>query len=227
MATEIGGTAPFQMGAAAPLPLAGGPGAAAAAAYRRAQAARQAGRMKEAWELCQQAIRADANHGEAVALAGLLAWQRGDYKQSLPLLQKAMKLRPKDATAISNYGAALQSLGKLEEAISMHRKAVRAEPGYVKGHTNLASGLLQAGRFEEAAKSFRRALDLDGRPSPRHSRGWVSRCRSWVIWKTRWRSSPCRRRSDARPRHPALQPCCRGTGEGRWPGRPGGVRCRP
>ena len=117
--------------------------------------------MKEAWELCQQAIRADGNHGEAVSLAGLLAWQRGDYKQALPLLQKAMKLRPSDATAISNYGAVLQSLGKLEEAIATHRKAVRAEPGYVKGHTNLASALLQAERFEEAAKSFRRALDLD------------------------------------------------------------------
>jgi protein O-GlcNAc transferase len=133
-----------------------GPGAGAL----RATAIRyyQAGRYREASEVCRRVLASDPGDIACLDLTGLLALHAGRNQAAADVLGRAIGLDDKIADLHSHLAEALQRLGRLEEAVAHYQRAVSLDPGYVEALYNGANVLLRLSRYEEALRYYDRVL---------------------------------------------------------------------
>jgi tetratricopeptide (TPR) repeat protein len=118
----------------------------------------QAGQLGPALQACRDILALAPARVDALAFAGMVAFEAGASVDSVAFNRRAIALKPDFAEAHYNLANALKSLHRLEEAASAYRSALLLRPGLMPAHHNLGSTLLELGRAEEAAASFRRAL---------------------------------------------------------------------
>jgi tetratricopeptide (TPR) repeat protein len=136
-------------------------------AVREGLAHHRAGRLTEAAEAYQQALRADAKDADALVLLGLLARKAGRAEDAVRLTALAAKLRPDHAGIGVVLARAERSLGhwlcgqqRFQEAIAAYRAGLRITPHDATLHYALGAALAAGGRRREAKAAYREALRL-------------------------------------------------------------------
>jgi len=141
------------------------------AAFARAQALHQAGRLAEAQGLYEQVLQADPRHADALHLLGYLWFQKGDIARALGLIGRAVELQPKNAGFRYNRGLIQQQAGRLEEAAQDFRQVAALQPADLGAWASLGEACLALGRPQEALDAFDRALALQPDPQFHANRG--------------------------------------------------------
>jgi predicted O-linked N-acetylglucosamine transferase (SPINDLY family) len=119
----------------------------------------EAGRLQQAEALCQQILRQDATHADALQYKGQIALQQGRHSEAIELLSLALSRKPQPpAILYFSRAVALQSLDRLDDAANDYRKAISLKPGLAAAHANLAHIYRDSGRPDDAIASCRLAL---------------------------------------------------------------------
>ena len=134
-----------------------------------AQAFHKAGKSGDARAHYEKILAADPNHGAALHMLGLMAFQTGQPELAATLLAKAVRADPEVPSLHSNLGLALQALGLLTDAVASFHHALALAPQMAETHNNLGLALLAQGQVKEAAASFARAVALNGELADAHA----------------------------------------------------------
>jgi predicted O-linked N-acetylglucosamine transferase (SPINDLY family) len=143
-------------------------------AMREAQTSYQKGQLNEAAALCQQVLKWEPAHLEAVNLAGIVAAQSGRPKVALEHFTNLVRLNPDSAMAHTNRGTALMTLGRLDPALAAFDKALKLDPRYAIALNNRGNALRQLKDPAAALACYDRALLIDAAsPDLHHNRAQV------------------------------------------------------
>jgi tetratricopeptide (TPR) repeat protein len=116
------------------------------------------GRLREAESIYKDVLRKAPDHGDALHLLGLVAYQSGRPGDAVELIRKALATDDANAAYHDNIGLAYRTMGQIDAALHHARRAAvldRASPG---PQFNLACVLDAAGHLDEAVSAYRRAL---------------------------------------------------------------------
>ena len=119
------------------------------------------GRVPEAIEYAQAAIRSQADSPKAHDLLGMALAKQNRNEAALDEMRRAAELAPKDADIRNDLGLALAQLGRIPEAIDEFHEAVRLNPNSAAAHANLGLALLASGKPQESIPEFEAALRLN------------------------------------------------------------------
>jgi tetratricopeptide (TPR) repeat protein len=118
------------------------------------------GKMPEAMELFQQALRMNPDLAQVHSNLGVVLAGLGKSEDAIKQYQEALRINPDSAVAHNNLGLVLAGLGKSEDAIKQYQEALRLIPNYPNANNNLANVLLQTGNIAEAIRHYEQALRL-------------------------------------------------------------------
>jgi Flp pilus assembly protein TadD len=118
------------------------------------------GKIPEAMELFQQALRMNPDSAVAHNDLGLVLARLGRSEDAIKQYQEALQLSPDSAVAHNDLGLVLARLGRSEDAVKQFQEASRLKPDYANAHNNLANALLQTGNVAEAIRHYEQALQL-------------------------------------------------------------------
>src|SRR5438128_4943395 len=127
------------------------------------------GKLAEAVEHYEAALRLEPGYADAHANAGAALTRQGKLAEAIAHYEQALKTKPDHADAHSNMGAALVGQGKLAEAIEHYQQALRAKPDHADAHTNLGEALAQQGKLDEAIEHYRQALEIRPESADAHN----------------------------------------------------------
>jgi tetratricopeptide (TPR) repeat protein len=119
-----------------------------------------AGRLPEAIEQYEQALRLDPDYFNAHLDMGSILLELGRPQEAVVQSQEALRLMPLHRGAHFNLGNALLQMGKVTEAITEYEQALRIEPDFAEAHYNLGIALVQLGRPQEAMGHWVQALRI-------------------------------------------------------------------
>jgi tetratricopeptide (TPR) repeat protein len=134
----------------------------------RAQAALQAGRLREAIPLLEQLRKAAPDHPGVSMNLGMAHQKLGEDEKAVPYFRHVLKLTPRDGRAAGALGVSLMKLGRFAEAIQPLRQAAEAMPGNAGLRQMLADAHLFEQKFSEGTKHYRKLAEID----PRNPRAW-------------------------------------------------------
>ncbi len=120
----------------------------------------QAGKMQEAMQHLEQAVRIKPDFAEAHYNLGTALSQVGRIDEAIAHYEQALRINPDFAEAHYNLGNALTRLGRIPEAIAHYEQALRINPDYAKAHGKLGIALDQVGKTEEAIAHYEQALRI-------------------------------------------------------------------
>jgi tetratricopeptide (TPR) repeat protein len=132
------------------------------------------GKIPEALELFQQALRIKPDFVEAHYNLGIALAQTGKNQEAIAHYEQALRINPDYAEAHNNLGNALGETGKIEEAIAHYKQALRIKPDFAEAHYDLGMALVQTGKNEEAIAHFEQALRIKPDYAEAHSNLGVS-----------------------------------------------------
>jgi tetratricopeptide (TPR) repeat protein len=121
----------------------------------------QAGRVPEAMEHWEQALRINPDDATTHNNLGMALWQGGRAQEAMEHWEQALRIKPDNATAHNNLGMALWQAGKAPEAMEHWRQALRIKPDFAEAHCNLGAALEQAGKPTEAIQHYQQALRIN------------------------------------------------------------------
>ena len=108
-------------------------------------------RIEQAWQLLQQAYRAQIS---------------GDYDRAVELYQSSIETHP-TAEAHTFLGWTYHFQGRVEEAIAECKRAIAVDPEFGNPYTDIGSYLISLGRIDEAIPWLEQAIAAP-RYEPRH-----------------------------------------------------------
>jgi len=118
------------------------------------------GRLQEAIEHYEQALRIRPNSAEGCLNLGNALLQTGKLPEAIGEYEQALRIKPDFAGAHNNLGLALLGQGRLQEAINQYEQALRINPGFPEAHSNLGNALLRTGKLREAIEQCEQAVRL-------------------------------------------------------------------
>ena len=118
------------------------------------------GKVTEAIERYQAALRLNPNYADAHNSVGAALANQGKVAEAIEHYQTALRLRPDFAEAHGNLGAALAQQGMLAEANDHYRQALQIKPDYADAHGNWGNALARQGKLAEANEHYRQALQI-------------------------------------------------------------------
>src|SRR3989449_1218312 len=128
--------------------------------YSRGLVLAQQGKLTEAMEHYQTALRLNPDYADAHNNVGAVLADQGRLAEAIEHYREALRLKPDYADAHYNWGNALAQQGKPAEAIEHYRQALRIKPDDALSHTNWGVELAQQGKLVEAIDHFREALRI-------------------------------------------------------------------
>src|SRR6059036_3302078 len=128
--------------------------------YSRGLVLAQQGKLTEAMEHYQTALRINPDYADAHNNVGAVLADQGRLAEAIEHYREALRLKPDYADAHYNWGNALTQQGKPAEAIEHYRQALRIKPDDALSHTNWGVELAQQGKLAEAIDHFREALRI-------------------------------------------------------------------
>jgi tetratricopeptide (TPR) repeat protein len=118
------------------------------------------GKLPEATEHFQAAVRDLPDHAEASYNLGTALFLRGEPAKAVPALTRATQLRPDFGDAHYNLGLALLRLGAPEQAVQAFTRAIDLQPSRAEAYNNRGIAQFRHKKLSEAAASLNRAVDL-------------------------------------------------------------------
>lgn len=123
-------------------------------------ALQEAGRLDEARQQHEIALRLRPRYAEAHMNIGAILGRLGDREGAIEHSRRALEIDPQNANANFNLGVALTQKGQIAEAIAHYEAALRVNNEAPTTHSNLALLLLRQGRADEAILHSSAALRL-------------------------------------------------------------------
>ena len=115
----------------------------------------QSSQFQQAEEICQQILRDNSQHAEALHLLGIIAHKIGDYRIATSLITQAIEIDSNQSSFFYDLGNALREQGRLEESIDAYQKAIKINPTYIEAYNNLGNVLKKQEKIHyEATHSF-------------------------------------------------------------------------
>lgn len=128
--------------------------------FEQAQRYHRAREFAEAERLYRAVLAKEPDHSAALAMLGLVMYQRGQLPQAAELMHRAAALAPDKPATLHNLCEVLRKLGRHAEAIETGRRAAALMPDSPDVRFNLANALRDAGQREEACARYQEALRL-------------------------------------------------------------------
>lgn len=128
--------------------------------FQQAARAHDQGRLREAEQLYQTVLAADARHSGALLRLGMLRLDQRRLADAEPLFRRATKADKRSAEAHHLLGFTLTGLGRLDEAVRCYEKAIALRPGLAEAHNNLGYALQLLDRLSDAMARYRKAISL-------------------------------------------------------------------
>ncbi len=129
----------------------------------RANALRQLGRLQEALESYDKALRLKPDYFELLYNRGVLLRQMKRPDAALANYDAALRLRPDSLDAQLGRARSLGDLGKVEEALAVWRRAQDQAPDSIEIANGMADLLYAKGEVEQAFRMFQdRAVRVHG-----------------------------------------------------------------
>src|SRR6266571_1318201 len=122
--------------------------------YSRGLVLAQQGKLTEAMEHYQTALRINPDYADAHNNVGDVLADQGRLAEAIEHYREALRIKPDDALSHTNWGVELAQQGKLAEAIDHFREALRIKPDDALAHRNLGLALTQQGKPAEAFEHF-------------------------------------------------------------------------
>lgn len=119
-------------------------------AFRRAVAHLQQRELRQAAALCDEILARHPDHGQTLALAGVVALLDGRPARAAERLARAARRDPGSADILSNLGTSYVQLQRFEEAAAAYERAVALRPDHPQLRLNLASSYKALGRYAAA-----------------------------------------------------------------------------
>jgi tetratricopeptide (TPR) repeat protein len=121
------------------------------------------GRLEEAVQRYDEALRLDPDHVKAHFGRGNILFKRGDYDGAISSYHEVLKRDPTIAAASYNLGNALFELALYERAARAYEEAITVNASHASAHKNLGVALLELDRPCDALPHFERSTALDRR----------------------------------------------------------------
>jgi tetratricopeptide (TPR) repeat protein len=120
----------------------------------------EGGRLPEAIQIFEEALRTKADFAEGHDKFGTTLVQAGRITEAIEQYEEALRIRPEYAEVHYNLGNTLLRVGKIEEAIGHYQQAVRINPDYAEAQNNLGGASFQLRRDAEAVEHYEQALRI-------------------------------------------------------------------
>jgi len=127
---------------------------------RQSYAAFQGGRLAEAEHGAHEVLRQSPKHVNAIALLGLISFQRGQFEQALIFQQRVIDHDPRAPEHRCNIGFTLLELGRFDEAIDAFGRG-RQRDTRALADTGIATAHERAGDTERAIETLAPYRDRD------------------------------------------------------------------
>jgi len=119
-----------------------------------------AGRLAEAQERFQEALRIEPDYVEALINLGALAAAQGRYDEAAAHLHQALAFDPESPYAHYNLGSVYSLQGDWPAAVDAYKQATRWFEGYVEAWNNLGDAYLELGKWRQARAALEKGLAL-------------------------------------------------------------------
>lgn len=126
------------------------------------------GRLPEAIQALESAVKLDPDLTEARDTLGNMLAESGDLARAETELKEAIRRQPDFANAYGNLGKVLFVKGALAQGEQAYQKAVALAPSNASIRFNYGVALAQAGRFPEAETQVTAALAADPAKAEAH-----------------------------------------------------------
>jgi protein O-GlcNAc transferase len=139
----------------------------ATAAYQRAMASHQQGRLDDARAGYRRVLQLQPQNASVLNLLGIIALQTNDPTSAVEWIGRALDLDPRNVLAYVNRGSAYAMLHQHAAAIACYDKAIALDPeSNASPFYNRGNALQQLKQYEAAIASYGQAIalesDLDG-----------------------------------------------------------------
>ena len=119
------------------------------------------GRIDQAIEYFDAALRIRPDFPEALCSGGFILERRGHFDGALAFYGRAIELAPDYFDALFNRGCLHFGLKRVADAAQDFKDAAAVMPNDVGVWSNLGAALYRLGRLDEAVDALRRALKID------------------------------------------------------------------
>jgi protein O-mannosyl-transferase len=121
---------------------------------------RRSGRMVEAAEQYEEALRYNPDYAEAHNNLANFLYQQGDVPGAMTHWEQALRSYPNFAEAHLNFGSALVEAGEVAKGIAHYEQALLIKPDLPDAHCHLGDALARIGKPKEALMHYETALKL-------------------------------------------------------------------
>ena len=128
----------------------------------------QAGQVREAESLYQQALTIVPGQIDALYYLGVLYLQNGVNDAAEEYLAKALRKQPKFAEGHFNLGVALQGQDKLKEAAKAFSQAIKGDKTFQPARLNLGNVYMDLEQYDRAESVFRKLIKLAPKSEEAH-----------------------------------------------------------
>jgi len=141
-------------------------------AMDRVYALYQAGRLKQAAQMCSQIVSQRPRNAAAHNLMAAILHAQGNRAAAVKSMQRAIHLDQNNAQFYANLGEMERRRGKLPEAMAALRRARDLDPNSPQTLNNLGIVHFDQGEFEKAAECYEQAIALsDSYPEAHNNLG--------------------------------------------------------
>ena len=128
----------------------------------------RAGRLDEARQQLDEALRISPQLAEAESNLGTVLQLQGRLAEATPHLERAIRLKPDDDRVRFNYANGLTAAGRVNDAVAELRRAIAINRDNADAHFNLAMILGPRGQVDEAMALLRRVIEINPRNADAH-----------------------------------------------------------
>jgi len=123
-----------------------------------------AGRLKEAYECFEQALKINPNHQRAwVNRGNVLLKLQGKEKEAFYCFEQAIKIAPNDPDAWFVKGVALARLGFMNEALAAYEHATELDPRHARAWYGMGLAARYLGYKKRAEECFKKSRKIEGK----------------------------------------------------------------
>ena len=126
--------------------------------------------FENAKEWCEETIRLDNAHVQAIKMLGDTYKRSGNIDKAIELYAQAIEINANYDRAYYSLGVALKDVGRYNEAVQALNKALLVNPVYTKAYETLGVVYQENNDLDNAVFNFEKALDTDGKAYKVHSR---------------------------------------------------------
>ncbi len=128
-------------------------------ALQRARSALDSQRPHEAQRICEDVLKANPRHAQALHIFGCALLMQGRSQDAIaPLETAARELRDPEVDTL--FAIALRQAGRPEDALSRLKRATKRRPPYATAFHELGYLLFSLERYDEAIAALHRGLEI-------------------------------------------------------------------